>query len=150
MATAPPDEPLDWTEDEWRAAVYNPIASTAVQLDARLRFEDAKTVSMTMQISVDDLHFRQVDGKSSAAVDVAIVDKLPTAQFKMQRTPRELPYPEGEYAKVGVTDISHTWELTPDAATVRLIVRDRLTNRYGTLDVPVKDIPRAQTKNGTQ
>jgi hypothetical protein len=27
---------------------------------------------------------------------------------------------------------------------VRLIVLDRLTGRYGTLDVPVKDIPRGQ------
>ncbi len=60
---------------------------------------DDQTVSMTMQISVDALHFRQVDGKSSAAVDVAIVDKLPDAQFRMQRAPREIPYPTGEYAR---------------------------------------------------
>ncbi len=42
-----------------------------------------------------------------------------------------------------MVDISHRWELKPGAATIRLIVRDRLTNRYGTLDVPVKDIPHA-------
>jgi hypothetical protein len=43
-----------------------------------------------------------------------------------------------------VVDVRHTWELTPDASTVRLIVRDRLTGRYGTLDVPVTDIPHPQ------
>jgi len=144
MSAAPAAEPLDWTEDQWRAAVYNPVGSTAVQLDARLRFDGATTISMTMQISVDALHFRQVDGQSSAAVDVAIVDKLPNAQFRVQRTPRKIAYPMGEYAEMGVTNVSHTWELTPDASVVRLIVRDRLTNRYGTLDVPVKDIPHAQ------
>lgn len=48
------------------------------------------------------------------------------------------------YAQMGVTNILHTWELTPGASTVRLIVRDRLTNRYGTLDIPVKEIPGAQ------
>jgi len=111
---------------------------------ARLQFDggaDTTTVRMVMQISTDDLHFRQVDGQSSAALDVAIVGKLPTAQFKMQRVQREIPYPTDEYAEMGVTDIRHTWELTPGASTVRLIVRDRLTGRYGSLDVPVKDIP---------
>jgi VWFA-related protein len=63
MSAMPPNEPLDWSEDQWRAAVYNPVGSTAVQLDARLQLDDAKTVSMTMQISTDNLHFRQVDGQ---------------------------------------------------------------------------------------
>jgi hypothetical protein len=45
---------------------------------------------------------------------------------------------------MGVVDVRHTWELTPDASTVRLIVRDRLTGRYGSLDVPVKDVPRSE------
>jgi hypothetical protein len=143
--SAMPQSPLDWTEDKWRTAVYNPIGSTAVQLDARLQFDDSNTVSMTMQISTDDLHFRQVDGQSFAAVDVAIVDKLPTAQVRMQRNPKEIPYPTGEFAEVGVADLSHTWELTPGASAVRLIVRDRFTGRYGVLDVPVKDIPHVQS-----
>ena len=144
MSAAPPGEPLDWTEEQWLAAVYNPVGSTAVQLDARLQFDDAKTVSRTMQISVDALHFRPLDGQSFAALDLAIAGKLPSGEFKMQHVQREIRYPTDEYAAIGVTDISHTWELTPGASTVRLIVRDRLTNRYGTLDVPVKDIPHAQ------
>jgi hypothetical protein len=118
-----------------------------VQLDARVQFDggaDAKTVSIVMQISTDDLHFRQVDGQSSAALDIAVVGKLPTAQFKMQRVQREIPFPQGDAAEVGVAVVSHAWELTPGASTVRLIVRDRLTGRYGSLDVPGKDIPHAQ------
>jgi hypothetical protein len=38
--------------------------------------------------------------------------------------------------------------LKPGASTVRLIVRDRVTGRYGTLDVPVTDIPYARTEEG--
>ncbi len=133
-------EPLDWTEDQWRAAVHNPVGSTAVQLDARLQFDaDTKTIGMIMQISIDDLHFRQVDSESSAAVTLAIVDKLSDAQFKMRRALRDVPFPEGVAREVGVVDLRHTWELTPGATTVRLIARDRFTGRYGSLDVPVKD-----------
>ena len=94
-----------------------------------------------MLIVTDDLHFRQADGQSSAAADVVIVDKLPNAQFEMQRDSREIPLPQGEARELGVVHVRHTWELTPGASTVRLIVLDRLTGRYGTLDVPVKDIP---------
>ncbi len=146
LSEAPPDAPLEWTDDQWRAAVYNPVGSTAVRLDARFQINDAadsKTVSMVMQIVTDDLHFRQVDGRSSAAADVAIVDKLPNAQFRMQRDQTEIPFPEGEAGDVGVVQVRHSWELAPGASAVRLIVRDRLTGRYGTLDAPVKDIPHA-------
>jgi len=145
LSAAPPDVPLNWTVDQWRAAVYNPVGSTAVRLDGRLQLSagaDAKTVSMIMLIEASDLHFRQVEGRSAAAVDMAIVDKLPNAEYEMQRNQVEVPAPgdqDGEFAVV-----RHTWELTPDATTVRLIVLDRLTGRYGTLDVPVSDIPRAQ------
>jgi hypothetical protein len=59
---------------------------------------------------------------------------------------REIPYPDphGEAGKLGVVHVSHSWRLTPGATTVRLIVLDRLSGRYGTLDVPVRDIPHAQ------
>jgi hypothetical protein len=147
LSTAVPDAPLDWTDDQWRAAVYNPIGSTAVRLDARLQFDggaESNTVSMMMQIVTDDLHFRQVDGQSAATVDMVIVGKLLNAQYEMQRDPREIPFPAGEAGDVGVVQIQHTWELTPGASTVRLIVLDRLTGRYGTLDVPVAKIPRAE------
>jgi hypothetical protein len=33
------------------------------------------------------------------------------------------------------------WKLRPGASTIRLIVRDSLTSRYGTLDIPVNRLP---------
>jgi len=145
------DAPLDWTDDQWRAAVYNPVGSTAVRLDARFQLDgeaDDKTVDMLMQIVTDYLHFRSVNGQPSAAVDMAIVGKLRDGRFDMQRDPREIPLPTGEAAHVGVVQVQHDWELTPGAAVVRVLVLDRLTGRYGTLDVPVSDIPRARPGQG--
>lgn len=141
LSAEPPSAPLDWTEDQWQAAVINPIASTAIRIDAQLKYDDSNKMSLLLQIVADDLHFRQLDGQSSAAVDVAIVGKLPDARFQMQRAPMEIPAPTGESAQRGVVQVAHNWEPTPGATTVRLILLDRLTGRYGSLDVPVKDIP---------
>lgn len=145
--TLPAQEaPLEWTEEQWRAAVYNPVPSTAVWLDARFELAgegDASTVDMLMQIVTDDLHFRPVDGRPSAALDLAVVGKLPDGRFHQQRVSREIPFPVGEAAEVGVVQVRHEWELTPGAVVVRLIVLDRLTGRYGSLDALVEDIPTA-------
>jgi hypothetical protein len=35
-----------------------------------------------------------------------------------------------------------TWSIEPDTSHVRLIVRDRMTARFGVLDMPLKDIRR--------
>jgi hypothetical protein len=39
--------------------------------------------------------------------------------------------------------VRHTksWKVNPAASTIRLIARDRFTGRYGTLDVPLQNIP---------
>jgi hypothetical protein len=34
------------------------------------------------------------------------------------------------------------WPINPDTSAVRLIVRDRVTGRYGVLDVPIETISR--------
>ena len=130
LSTAAPDTPLDWTDDQWRAAVYNPVGSTAVRLDGRLQLgagADAKTVSMIMLIEANDLQFRQIDGQSAASVDMVIVDKQPNAQYEMQRNQVEVPFPEDQDGEFAV--VRHRWELTPGAATIRLIVLDRISGR---------------------
>ena len=122
-----------------------------MQLDARLQFDaDDSTLSMVLEISTDDLHFRQLDGQSFAAVDLAIEEQIVECAIPHAAQSARDSLSPGEYAEIGVVDISHRWELKPGAATIRLIVRDRLTNRYGTLDVPVKDIPHAAPKESAQ
>ena len=39
---------------------------------------------------------------------------------------------------------SRQWKPAPDAVSVRIIVRDMTTGRYGTLDVPLKKLPAAR------
>jgi len=151
LSAAAPETPIDWTEERWSTAVFNPVGSTAVRLDARLQFSggaEGRSISMVMLIEAEDLHFREVDGQSAAAVEVAIVDRLPNGQYEIQRNRVEIPFPKQERGELGLVPVRHSWELTADATVVRLMVLDRLTGRHGTLDVPVKDIPRAQSDTG--
>jgi len=43
----------------------------------------------------------------------------------------------------GAVRYNRVWKLDPATSTVRLIVRDMRTGRYGTVDLPVKSIPAA-------
>jgi hypothetical protein len=44
--------------------------------------------------------------------------------------------------KPSIVRFAKTWTLEPDTTHVRLIVRDRMTARFGVLDMPLKDIRR--------
>ncbi len=138
------DAPLEWTEDQWQAAIYNPISSTAVRLDAMGRLgkrSETQTAMLMLQIVADDLHFRSIAGRSAAEIELAVVEKMPDGHYRMQKDAMTLARPQSSGAGLPVVSCRHMWELLPGAATIRLILRDRFTGRHGTLDLPVKDIP---------
>jgi hypothetical protein len=150
------DTPLEWTEDQWQAAIYNPISSTGVRLDAMARVgsssplgatsgsavgAETKKAMLMLQIVADDLHFRRVGNRSTAEIEFAVVEKMPDGHYRMQKDAMTLARPQSSGAGLPVVSCRHMWELLPGASTIRLIVRDRFTGRHGTLDLPVKDIP---------
>jgi hypothetical protein len=145
--------PLDWTEEQWQAAIYNPIGSTGLRLNAMARLGEngglgaapaQQKAMLLIEIAADDLVFRPAEDqedKSAAQVDVAVIEKLPDGNYRMQRDPMTLPLPSESNNGAALVRGRHMWDLLPGAATIRLIVRDRFTGRFGTLDLPVKDIP---------
>jgi hypothetical protein len=49
---------------------------------------------------------------------------------------------EGQhFVRAPVLRYTDRWKLRPGTTMIRVIVRDRSSGRYGTLDVPVKHIP---------
>ena len=44
--------------------------------------------------------------------------------------------------KASIVRFSKTWMIEPDTTEVRLIVRDRMTGRFGVLDMPMARIRR--------
>lgn len=144
VAQAPADTVRPWTEEEWRAAIVSPISATSFQIDAKAELlPDPATrgISIIVQFDNDAVRYRSTEnGDQAALIELALVEKLKDGKFGMRVDPIQLPF----RAKEGMEpyQFRYEWALMPDSATVQVIVRDQLTGRYGTLDLPVDDLPR--------
>lgn len=143
MATAPAPTARPWTEQEWGAAISSPVSSTLLSIDARASLSqetDAREVTLTVQFDARPLRFRPDEsGARFAFAELAFVDKAPNGAFAIKRKPLVLPYnaeqPDQPFR------IEYSWELMPEATTIRVILHDQLTGQYGTLDLPVSELP---------
>jgi VWFA-related protein len=138
LAEAPAMQPLEWGEEQWRTALANPLSSSLVRLDGQIApvvGAAPRSLDFRMQIALDDLHFRDAGGKAVAEIEIVTAEKIESGDFSFRI----------ERASVGRTNIdpgalapyAQHWTLKPETRTVRVIVRDRFTARYGTLDVPI-------------
>lgn len=151
MATAPAPTARPWTEQEWGAAISSPISSTLLPIDARASLSqetDTKEVTLTVQFDARPLRYRSDEtGTRFAFAELAFVDKAPNGAFAIKRKPLVLPFnaeqPDQPFR------IEYSWELMSEATTVRVILHDQLTGQYGTLDLPVAELPQltAQPSN---
>jgi VWFA-related protein len=141
MALAPVKQPLNWSQDEWEAAVRNPLGSTAVRLDARA---DAvpNGVSLLIQISSDDLYFKQVNNEAVTELEIGLGERNANEWTRVRRDGATITV-KLDPQKSGIAQLvrfSKVWTMTPDTTALRLIVRDRLSGRFGVLDMPLGQI----------
>ncbi|HEY2016262.1 MAG TPA: hypothetical protein VGH38_22315, partial [Bryobacteraceae bacterium] len=139
-------EPTDWPSDEWESAMSSPVSSTAIRLDCRcdlLPVAGGFILTAKVQLPDADLHFRQADRQLQAEVEFAVVEKGPSGEYTTQQRRATAHRPGGSDSDLSsqATEFSAKWKINPDTSSIRLIARDRLTGRYGTLDLPVKSIP---------
>ena len=88
-----------------------------------------------MQIALDDVHCREIAGKAVGEIEIVTAEKVASGDFSFRV----------ERATLGRTNTdpgalapyAQRWSLKPETRTVRGIVRDRFTGRYGTLDIPI-------------
>lgn len=133
-------QPNHWSVPQWRWAIANPLGSTVIHLDARfdpVPKAEADTFDLLLLISPEELHFRRIGNQVSADVEVVVAEKLSDGRFSYKVEERTLTLPEGADKSGNVVRYRERWQLRPGTSTIRLIVRDRVTSRYGTLDVPV-------------
>jgi VWFA-related protein len=124
------EQPAEWTDARWKEAIGNPIGSTAIRLDAKLVRVETGELAMLLQIDRDDLQF----AGGTAAVDVGVAEKAADGSYEFKVRAGRFRRPEN------ATGVLYTSRWTPakaTAATVRVIVRDQRTARYGSLDLPV-------------
>lgn len=139
LSEAPAAQPLEWGEDQWRSALANPLSSSVVRLDGQVTPVEgaaAGTLDFRMQIALDDVHFREAGGKATAEIEIATAEKIASGDFAFRIERAMLGRANTEPG--ALVPYSRRWTLRPDTTGVRIIVRDRFTGRYGTLDIPVK------------
>ena len=142
LADAPAERPLELSEQQWRAAIMNPVGSTAVHLDARLERiagAEADAFGLLLQIGSDDLHFQSTGKQREADVEVVTAQKTPSGDYAFRVETVKLSMAEDRAKDVKSLRYRQRLRISPETSTMRIIVRDRYTGRYGALDVPLKN-----------
>jgi hypothetical protein len=140
LAEAPAAQPLEWGEEEWRTALANPLSSSVVRLDGQITpaaGAEARAFDFRMQIALDDVHFRESAGKFAAEIEIATAEKIASGDFSFRVERATLGRTNADPG--ALAPYAGRWILKPETRMVRVIVRDRFTGRYGTLDIPVSD-----------
>lgn len=143
MALAPVKQPVNWAESDWQAAMQNPLGSTAIRLDARA---DAvpSGLNVLIQIAVDDLYYKRVNGQPVADLEIGFGERNSREWTRVRRDGATITIKENPQSAVqpSIVRFAKTWTIEQGTSQVRLIVRDRMTGRFGVLDMPLTGIGR--------
>ena len=143
MPLGPVKQPVNWSQAEWQAAMQNPLGSTAIRLDARA---DAAPggLNVLIQIAADDLYYKPVNGAPVTDLEIGFGERNATEWTRVRRDGATITIKENpqQAVKPTIVRFSKMWTIDRDTTLVRLIVRDRMTGRFGALDMPLDGIGR--------
>jgi VWFA-related protein len=147
-SAAPPEA---WTAVEWQAVIGNPLGSTAISLDARTAPVDEAPpgkIAVVLQLEPSQLQYVNKDGNYTAEIEIAIVEKDAQGRFRLMPWQGTVPAPGGDPSKVTVENsrFAHAWRPAADTKVIRLIVHDRRSHQYGTLDLPMEQVVGGKSK----
>jgi hypothetical protein len=130
-----------WLADQWRAAANNPLGSASVRLDARFELK-GNTLSAVLQIPAEDLSYRPVNGTTACTLEIAIAERTPEGLLGIRHEVGSFALKEGQANDLSSVTVRFPKQWTIDAKTslIRVVIRDRFTGRFGTLDVPVGEL----------
>ena len=143
MALAPLTQQGSWSQAEWQAAMQNPLGSTAIRLDARA---DAVPdgLNVLIQIAADDLYYKRVNGAPVTDLEIAFGERNAKEWTRVRRDGATITIKENpqKTVKPSIVRFAKAWSIEPNTTQVRMIVRDRMTGRFGVLDMPLSEIRR--------
>jgi len=128
-----------WLADQWRAVANNPLGSASVRLDARFELK-GDTLSAILQIPAEDLSYRSMNGTTACTLEIAIAERAPQGLLGIRHELGSFALKEGQANNLtGVTvRFPKQWTIDAKTSLIRVVIRDRYTGRFGTLDVPVE------------
>jgi hypothetical protein len=141
MALAPVRQPVNWVQTDWQAAMQNPLGSTAIRLDGRAEVVPYG-LQVLLQIAADDLYYKRVNGAPVADLEIGFGERNRREWTRVRRDGAVITIKENpnQAVKPTIVRFQKMWSIEPDTTHVRLIVRDRMTARFGVLDMPLDQI----------
>ncbi len=134
-------ESPEWTAETWRAALRNPVASTALPLEVTCKRTDGDEFLLGIRVDKAVFHSHEGTGPQRADLQLMIAglarDEL--ARTTLVDVSAELP----QNGAAKSVPIEQRWKPDPAATSIRVIVRDKVTGQYGTVDVPLSKVPQS-------
>jgi VWFA-related protein len=140
--------PQDWTGEMWQAIVTNAIGSSAIRVDARPQITKGDLI-VILQVVADDLYFRPNGKEATAELDIALAERMPSDAAThrgflktIRVNPAKITYQVDQIrtAQSILVRVPQRWQIQPETRAVRVIVRDRMTAKYGIVDIPLSDL----------
>ncbi len=131
-----------WNEEERLRALTSPFGSDSIRLNARCApaaGAEAGTLQLELQIESDDIFWSEGSGRSNAVVDIYIGERTPNGQvrFLQSQIRARLQPPQMEAARSRGLPFRRLWKPGADTVKIRILVRDAVTGRIGTIDIPM-------------
>jgi VWFA-related protein len=135
VVPAPARQPQNWSQDEWQAALQNPLGSTAIRLDARVDHVDSG-VRVLLQMAYDDLYYKRVNNQPVADLEVGFGERNRKEWTRVRRDGATITIKESQNGvRPEIVRFAKVWTVNADTTAARVIVRDRSTGRFGVLDI---------------
>ncbi len=126
-----------WPEERWNDLAYRPLISTAVRFDVRPTLA-AATLTLAVDVAGDDLQFRNDGAGMNADVEIALVEKTAAGPTNVRVQSASVQIAAGSEA--ASVPLSANFVLNPQTVSVRVIVRDKSSGKFGSLDVPLETL----------
>ncbi len=135
--TAPDTAQESWDEQAWMAAIRDPLGSSQIRMTARAVREEGE-IALSLSIHAPDLAL--FEGKG--AFELCVADRGPAGAHPFFQNAR-LALSAEQAARAQAEGISYQrkWTPQPETTGIRVIVRDKTTGLWGSLDLPVTEIP---------
>jgi VWFA-related protein len=147
FALKPSDNTARSRNDEVRAAVWSPLESTAVAMNARADFveqAEPNTVNVSSQIDPATVGFRKDGDRWKTELDIVYVQKDDQGRVRGENIgdTLSLALSDSSYAKVlkeGLI-VERRFPRRPEAVILRIVVRDVASGSIGSLTIPFSQI----------
>jgi VWFA-related protein len=146
LADAAVARPTALSNDLAMAVVANPIGSSAIRLTASVRQTsnpEPGTLDVGLRIEAWSLRFDPSGDHQQTQIQITFAERSANGTTHLTTVTPPVKVPAQSWETVQREGLRYARRLKParDAVSLRIIVRDMVTGRYGTLDVPLKTLP---------